>query len=66
MNETRCHVIIDFIKAYTRMNETTFGEFVPLFKSEGRNVAATNADGLTLADLIRSDVSSEDFLPVLS
>ncbi|EAR08345.1 PA4642 family protein [Reinekea blandensis] len=49
-------------RAYTRMNETTFAQFVELFKREGRNLNATNKEGQTLADLIRQHRQSQDYL----
>lgn len=52
-------------RAYTRMNETTFAEFVDLFKREGRNLQATNKDGLSLAQLISQHQQSADYLALL-
>lgn len=52
-------------RAYTRMNEATFEQFVNLFKKEGRNLKARNADGKTLADLVSQHRQSEDYLKVL-
>lgn len=53
-------------RAYTRMNERVFAEFVELFKNEGRNVQAVNLDGKTLADLVSTHAESSDYLSVLN
>ncbi|MDX1344153.1 MAG: PA4642 family protein [Reinekea sp.] len=53
-------------RAYTRMNETTFAQFVALFQAEGRNIHATNLEGKTLADILRQHEQSEDYLAVLA
>ena len=53
-------------RAYTRMNETTFEQFIELFKAEGRNLNATNADGLTLAQLAAGHAQSEDYVAALT
>lgn len=52
-------------RAYTRMNQRTFAEFIDLFKNEGRNLQATNRDGQTLADLISRHQQSTDYLAAL-
>lgn len=52
-------------RAYTRMNEETFAQFVQLFKARGRNVHATNKAGKTLADIIRKHGQSHDYLAAL-
>ncbi|MHA7880632.1 MAG: PA4642 family protein [Saccharospirillum sp.] len=52
-------------RAYTRMNEATFARFVRLFRDEGRNLNATNLDGLTLADLLRQHAQAADYLAAL-
>ncbi|ATX78131.1 PA4642 family protein [Reinekea forsetii] len=52
-------------RAYTRMDETAFLQFVALFKSEGRNLAATNPDGHTLAALLANHAQSEFYLGAL-
>lgn len=52
-------------RAYTRMNEDTFAQFVELFKQEGRNVSATNKDGQTLAELLKTHKQSEEYRAVL-
>ncbi|MDO7644981.1 MAG: hypothetical protein ACI9D8_000557 [Reinekea sp.] len=53
-------------RAYTRMDETAFLQFVALFKSEGRNLAATNPDGLTVAALLADHAQSEFYLGALA
>ena len=53
-------------RAYTRMDEGAFAQFVELFKSEGRNLDAPNQDGKTLAELIRSHQQSADYLAALT
>ncbi len=53
-------------RAYTRMNETTFEQFIAIFKAEGRNLNATNLDGLTLAQLISQHAQAEDYLNALT
>lgn len=52
-------------RAYTRMNETTFTEFIRLFKAEGRNLNATNKSGQTLADLLRHHQQASGYLEAL-
>jgi hypothetical protein len=53
-------------RAYTRMNENPFEQFVALFKAEGRNIEAKNADGLTLAELIKQHAQSEGYVETLT
>ena len=53
-------------RAYTRMDETTFLQFVALFKGAGRNLAATNPDGLTVAALLADHAQSEFYLAALA
>lgn len=53
-------------RAYTRMNAKTFARFVALFKEQGRNVQATDKDGVTLAELIKTHHLGEDYLAVLA
>jgi hypothetical protein len=48
------------------MDETAFLQFVTLFKSEGRNLAATNPDGLTVAALLADHAQSEFYLAALA
>ncbi len=52
-------------RAYTRMNEETFARFVQLFRERGRNINATNQEGQTLAQILRSHKQSEEYLEVL-
>ncbi len=53
-------------RAYTRMDEGAFAQFVKLFTDEGRNLQAQNKDGLTLAQLLGDHSQSEGYLEVLS
>lgn len=53
-------------RAYTRMNEFVFEQFISLFKAEGRNINATNAQGLTLAQLAGQHSQSEGYVTALA
>ncbi|MEJ2074571.1 MAG: PA4642 family protein [Reinekea sp.] len=52
-------------RAYTRMDEAAFADFVALFTKEGRNLNATNLEGQTLADIIRTHKQGEGYLEAL-
>jgi hypothetical protein len=52
-------------RAYTRMDAQAFAEFVELFKSEGRNISATNPEGKTLAQIVATHVKSGEYLAAL-
>ena len=53
-------------RAYTRMNETAFEQFVTLFKAEGRNIAAKNLKGQSLSDLVSQHDQGKAYLETLS
>jgi len=53
-------------RAYTRMNEAPFEQFIALFKAEGRDINAKNSDGITLAEVIRPHAQSGDYLTALA
>ncbi len=52
-------------RAYTRMNENSFENFIELFKAEGRNIEATNKDGKTLKQLIAGHAQAQDYISIL-
>ena len=52
-------------RAYTRMNENTFEDFVELFKAEGRNIEATNNDGRTLKQIISGHARGQEYISIL-
>jgi hypothetical protein len=53
-------------RAYTRMNAHMFEQFIELFKAEGRNLEATNKEGVTLKALIEGHAKSGDYVAALS
>ncbi|TCS40360.1 PA4642 family protein [Reinekea marinisedimentorum] len=52
-------------RAYTRMDAAAFEAFVELFKSENRNIHATNLEGKTLAQIVATHAKGGDYLAVL-
>jgi hypothetical protein len=43
-----------------------FEQFIELFKAEGRNLEATNKEGVTLKALIEGHAKSGDYVAALS
>lgn len=52
-------------RAYTRMNEDAFENFVQLFKAEGRNIEATNKEGKTLIQIVSGHSQGQDYISIL-
>jgi len=53
-------------RAYTRMDAFAFEDFVAIFKAEGRNLQATNLEGLTVASILRNHANGENYSELLS
>lgn len=59
---------VDFsalLYAYRSMRSEDFARFVEFFKSEGRNLSATNRHGQTVAQVIAEHRHATDFVDVL-
>ena len=53
------------IRAYRYMVPETFADFVSLFKDEGHNLQAKNADGVTILETIASHVQGQAYAEIL-
>lgn len=52
--------------AYKHMRPSDYERFLTAFTAQGRNLQATNTDGLTIQQLISQHPSSAEFLVVLA
>lgn len=51
--------------AYRGMTPESFERFITFFREAGRNLHAKNAQGQTIADVIKQHRHGEEYLPVL-
>lgn len=52
-------------RAYTRMTESAFAQFVLIFKNENRNLQAVNLQGQSMRDLLTGHRRSRAYLNAL-
>ncbi|TNC91933.1 PA4642 family protein [Thalassolituus sp.] len=53
------------IRAYRHMVPETFADYVSLFKEEGHNLQAKNAEGKTILDTVASHTQGQAYADIL-